>query len=670
MDTFSEKELERLKKLKQLRQLLQTILGSHLRLLIAVFLIILVAILVIVYVKAYLSPERYEAQAILHYRPEKSDNIPAENAQYVLQVLSKNAMRDQFLKQENINRNDKNERPGIKVMAIERNKNVDRFDIRVSARHWRQAIYLTNSFAEHCIKAYIAERTARLDEMENSLTREYEKNKQDLVRINSRKIDLGGGLQIVELERTRERLQRDLDDLLGKQHGLNEALQNQQTLCDKLAAEIARLNPALIDREKLKFLRAQKATLDKMDNEIMLAQNKYTEKNPTMINLMSDREAVVERLHKFMAENKITENDLNDLDAAADLVERLKKEQVELKILTKQKRESDDRIGGVTGKLKGVDANINRYRKNQPEIEALTLEASKIQEAQKKLSTHLAEIRKLRPLINEDLRIGETSHSAVALMPFSKKNIFVYIFSAISITMLLASLTVLLEFWMGRVSGVKELAIIPELRYLGTLPTSDKMLESERKKQMAFSTICHNFQMSETDHHIVLAGALPGGKLIPEIFESFEWSYAMAGKKTLAIDMVLANNFDYDVPPDIDTGIVVYSGSKGFLPVASKHYLAPAEQMLLKQDLEILRKSYDLIFIKHSASLRSDRLFFEQIFALCDSAVLAVGAKRTPRKLLRQLISLQRKTSLPIMTILSDSSPSTFNKNQSMEGEA
>ena len=92
--------------------------------------------------------------------------------------------------------------------------------------------------------------------------------------------------------------------------------------------------------------------------------------------------------------------------------------------------------------------------------------------------------------------------------------------------------------------------------------------------------------------------------------------------------------------------------------------------MLLKQDLELLCKSYDLIFIKHSASLRSDRLFFEQIFALCDSAILAVGAKRTPRKLLRQLTALQRKTSLPIMTILSESSPREFNKDQSMEGEA
>jgi len=223
---------------------------------------------------------------------------------------------------------------------------------------------------------------------------------------------------------------------------------------------------------------------------------------------------------------------------------------------------------------------------------------------------------------------------------------------------------------MGRVSGAKELAIIPELRYLGALPSSDAMFESERQEQMAFSTICHNFQMSETEHHIVLAGALPGGKLIPALFESFEWSYAMAGKKTLCIDMVLANNFDYDIPPNIDTGIVVYSGGKGFLPVVSKHYLSPSEQMLLKQDLEILCKSYDLIFIKHSASLRSDRLFFEQIFSLCDSAVIAVGAKKTPRKLLRQLTTLQRKTSIPIMTILSDSSPDAFNKNQSMEGEA
>jgi len=233
--------------------------------------------------------------------------------------------------------------------------------------------------------------------------------------------------------------------------------------------------------------------------------------------------------------------------------------------------------------------------------------------------------------------------------------------------MLFASLTVLLEFVLGKVSGPQELAIIPELRFLGSLPSSKELFGSKRKEQMAFSTICHNFQMSDTEHHIVLTSTLPGGKLISALFEAFEWSYAMAGKRTLEIDMVLADNFDYEEYPPADTGIIIYSGGKGFLPVTSKHYLSPSEQMLLKQDLEILRNSYDLIFIKHAASLRSDRLFMDQIIAMCDGALFVIGAKKTPRKLLRQLIDLQRKTALPIMTILSESKTSGKNKPQEEE---
>ena len=99
-----------------------------------------------------------------------------------------------------------------------------------------------------------------------------------------------------------------------------------------------------------------------------------------------------------------------------------------------------------------------------------------------------------------------------------------------------------------------------------------------------------------------------------------------------------------------------YSGGKGYLPVVSSHYLSPAEMMLLKQDLEILRKSYDLIFIRHFVSLRKDRLFLEQILDLCDGAVFAVGANKTPRKCLRRLITFHRQTQLPVMTILSESS--------------
>ena len=110
MDTFSEKELERLKKLEQLRRLLQTILGSHIRLLIVGFVVILALILTLTYLRAVHSPKRYEAQAILYYYPKQTGNIQAYNAKYVLQVLSRNDLRHQFLL-ENAHLGDNNDTP-------------------------------------------------------------------------------------------------------------------------------------------------------------------------------------------------------------------------------------------------------------------------------------------------------------------------------------------------------------------------------------------------------------------------------------------------------------------------------------------------------------------------------------------------------------------------------
>ena len=153
-----------------------------------------------------------------------------------------------------------------------------------------------------------------------------------------------------------------------------------------------------------------------------------------------------------------------------------------------------------------------------------------------------------------------------------------------------------------------------------------------------------------------MVGTLPGSKIPSEMFDAFEWNYAMAGKRMLTLNMVLANSFnDPDYVCD-DLSIITYSGSKGYLPVTSKRLLAPTEVELLKRDLQTLRKSYDLIMIRHSASLRRDLLFIEQIATLCDGSVVAVGAGKTRRKSLRLLSAIHEKTKLPIMVILSDSS--------------
>lgn len=661
MDTFSEKELERLKKLKQLRQLLQTILGSHIRLLIVIFLVILGAIMSIVYLKAMYSPERYEAQAILYYRPEKTLNIPAEDGKYVLQILSKSTLQNQFINENSsVQSGNSSTRPKITVAAIERNKKVERFDIRVSSRYRGNAIALTNAFAERCIAAYTEARTASLREMERSLKSKYEEISEELRHIDSEKNAMGVPLQSNALDKEFELLRQKLSDQRVEHTRLNITIGGLEKQCARLERKQAALNPALISNEKI--LKELIASLKKLDDEIMLAENMYTEQNPKLLALLSRRNAIRERLRKFMDEKKIAEDDFGHFEETVEITAALKNMQKEL-----EKRREEMRV--LTEEIKESETQFARLRDIMPRLQNLNRLYANALESQKRLRSHLAELNTLLPLVKDDLRIGTAPTSASGLMPFSKKNVFVYVFAAISLTLLLASLTVLFEFWIGRVSSADELAIIPELRFLGSLPSSKEMFESKRHEQMAFSTICHNFQVSENEHHIVLAGTLPGGKLMPALFEAFAWSYAMAGKKVLEIDMMLADNFDYEAYPPSDTGIVIYSGGKGFLPVVSKHYLSPSEQMLLKQDLETLRNSYDLIFIKHAVSLRNDQLLLEQLIALCDGALLVIGAKKTLRKQLRQLIDLQKKTGLPIMTILSEKSSGSANVPEKLEEE-
>ena len=658
MDTFSEKELERLRKLEQLRRLLQTILGSHLRALVAVFVVILTAILGTVYIKAIYSPERYEAQVILYYYPKQTKNISSYNAKYVLQVLARSTLRQQFLQENGFYGDDKKQAiPKLMVAAIEqRNRNVDHFDIRVSSRYKSIAIDLTNAFAEYCIRAYIDDRTANLQEMKNSLLKKKNDIFMNIQRLDREKSALGAPLNSHAMEKEHEHLRARLTELQSAHTKLSLAIGSLVNRCATLKKKQEQLNPELIANEKV--LRDQINAMKKIDQEIMLAENLYTEHNPKMIALISRRDTMRERLKKFMGEKKINDNDFEHFEETVELSASLKSAQDEL-----ENRREEMQV--LSRELKETSERLDRLSEIMPRVSMINQQYANLQDSLNKLDASISDINYLMPLVREDLRMNEPAVAAYGMMPFSKKNIFVCVFAAISLTMVLASLTVLLEFWIGRVSSEKELAAIPEFCYLGNLPASERMFESKRQEQIVFSSICHNFQTTDIEHHIVLAGALPGGRLISSIFEAFEWSYAMAGKRTLTIDMVLADNFDYEAYPPGDTGIIIYSGGKGFLPVVSKHYLSPSELMLIHQDLEILRKSYDLIFIRHSSSLRHDRLFLEQIVGVCDGALLAIGAKKTSRKDLRRLTQLHKKTKLPIMTILSGSTlkPSVHHAN-------
>ena len=154
----------------------------------------------------------------------------------------------------------------------------------------------------------------------------------------------------------------------------------------------------------------------------------------------------------------------------------------------------------------------------------------------------------------------------------------------------------------------------------------------------------------------LLMGSLPGGELSPEFVQAFAEDCSMGDRKVLVLNLVPAEGFKIPVERDLHrAAIAVYSNSKGYgyLPVSNLHSLESEEERKLRHDLLLLQKVFDLVCIVQNVPLSQDGMFLRQVSMMCDGAILAVGAKKTPRRLVRQLQENQSKVGLLVMTILS-----------------
>ena len=79
-------------------------------------------------------------------------------------------------------------------------------------------------------------------------------------------------------------------------------------------------------------------------------------------------------------------------------------------------------------------------------------------------------------------------------------------------------------------------------------------------------------------------------------------------------------------------------GAKAWFAVASLKALSPSETRLLAEDVAILRRRFDVVALRCARPITSD-IFLRQTLELAEACVFHVGARRTPRRLLRRLVA-------------------------------
>ena len=659
MEETTDKELERLRQLDQLRKLIQMILGGRLIFLLIVFVILLTGTMAMIYLRVTRSPARYIARLSLHYYPKQTGKIKTYEHKFLLQMFNRPALRKNFvsaLRKKEYG----NPRPsGAVAVKVDTKRNSHSFSIQVKAKTEQEAVLFTNLFAKVCIKEYCHERTQDLKRWEDVL----QKKKQDIYKqiqqINVKKENLIRPLQVVSPEKDYDRMRLGLADQQAEQTKLEFMLSNLKARQKRQAEIMAQINPKLLLKEK--EIKEQTALLKQLDKEIEVAQELYTELNPKMMALISRRKQLGEKFDTFMKTNNLSKKDLDQIELADKLSN-------ELKTLTTEVETKQEELRVLNGELERNQKRFDELKRIMPNYQVLNQHAASFGDSLQKLDESIADINYMLLVVKDDLFATDQAETAIASKPLRKRNLAIGAFAAFSLTAFAAALVVVLEFFFGKLSGDQEIKLFPEFHHIGNLPSKESLFHSKIQKEMVYNALCRELQVCQPEQHVVLTGALPGAKIIQDFFDECEKIYAMAGKEVLILDIVLADEVDQEISED--TLFIIHHGSRGHLPLASRKFFSPMELSLLKDDLDHLRSKYDLIFIRHSASLRHDRLFLEQIAPLCTGALIAAGYRKTPRKSLRMMAAAQRKTGLLFMTIMTDSFAKHVQKNLKLEVES
>lgn len=647
MDTYKENEERQLQRLEELQRTCKSILSSHVVLLVTIGLLVAAAFLTMFYLRARNSTSRFTAQVALHYQPKSTQNVQPYNDKYVMHILAREAVRHQFIESLNASL-DTDNNTGPKNIQIEQTfRQTNYFVVSLSAATEKDAVAFVNMFAELCILAYTDERMAYLESWKNVLEQNRNEFAAKIKENNDKMAQVEMKAVVLAPEKNYEFLQNRLTSEranLAKQEAALRAMEQQYKALEDSRGDIL---PGLLPN--IGRIHKYQAELAGLEQELRKLRELYTDRNPKVKAVETRRLETEKEFHAFLEQNGLGVADMAFLESAPAVIKELDRVSEELESMRSVYEVQKELVASLNNDLESFVVNY-------PKRQELIRQQEKYASSMEKLDKTIMDINYLMPLVKNDLFIGERAQDAKEKLPFTKETISVTLLASVAITGIFALMLLVSGYFYGKVVSEEELDGLSGLRYLGIHPTANSKFEEGSSERLFFSGISHQFNMVKPLPKTLLMGSLPGGELSPEFVQAFAEDCSMGDRKVLVLNLVQAEGFKIPVERDLHrAAIAVYSNSKGYgyLPVSNLHSLESEEERKLRHDLLLLQKVFDLVCIVQNVPLSQDGMFLRQVSMMCDGAILAVGAKKTPRRLVRQLQENQSKVGLLVMTILS-----------------
>ena len=643
MDDVTESELEQLKKFETFRKVATAVAMRIFWVPIVVFVLAFVTLFVIVGRRARYA-ERFEAHAVLFFRPHDTEHAKAATADEVVQILLRRTLREKLADRLAGGSSSEGYRSQIaRTTDFIVDENNDRiFHIVARTSTAERAVERANAFAQVCLEEYALYRNVDLD----VLLKTAEENRAELLRrladLDKEEDELN---RKSKLSQPRQELARLNDALLQQKTSLSEAnvrLSRERSQQQKLEHEIGATPKAILDG--LEMLKTLLTDVDKADATVSDATTRYTERNPKLIVARERFAKLKEKCDAFCRDHGIERIDLMTVEKVEELLKSL----AEAKSRTSLAQETTE---ALQSEIQKNEAEVKRLQDIAPAFERIQKRREAFQRSLTEVDNVLSDVRYQKLAIPRDLMLIEPVRvpEETPLITTKKLVLVVMLSGAAGGGAAVLLLMLLLVF--GRVHDVREVSYHSEFIALGSLPPANRTFVSEQDENRTLEGIYYRFSGAVGDVRRVLVGRLPRGEFSPALQRAFDWNCALGGKRLLRVEVVPSREFEMtdDMEP---LGGVVMGGNRAYFPVNDISRLSQSELALLENDVKTLGEKYDVFMFGRRQPFSEDSIFFDQMMNICECALLFVGARKTSRGALRAAALHQKAAEKPMCVVV------------------
>lgn len=632
VDDDDELEAERLgmQKLRVLRGIGLIIISKYILWAVLAAVVIFATVLTAIAHKVKVSKDRFESTSALIFCPKQNTKIRTMDGQEVMRVLSRYGVLRKLADALQLPP-DEVGRLGMDLSIQQELRQKNLFTLTAHAPTRDGAVKKINTYADLCIKEYVSYRMSDLETwMETILVRKKEIQDQ-ISKLEAKESELNHKYGVSNPEGEADRIARVIGD---RRQALVEArlqLASVQLKCKKYTKELGNVSSNAM--EHADSVRAYLDRQFKNEDELNNLRHMYGEENPRFKIALEKRDANIREFKEFLIKTGIKDTSGLSFTKYVGLQEKLRDEEARAELLQQSVDALDRERESLEMKQQALLGILPEFERNSRQRENLrhTLDG---------LEDTLSDIRYLESTCGADLSQIEPAQNASGKAPFGGKSIAVSLFATAVLVGGTMFLLIVFEFRYGRIRGVNEVAVHPDVRVLGTLPSNDDFRDENEARKVC-GGIFYLYHR-ECKKGLVFVGMLSGSQWSRQLESSFDWNFGMSGEKSITLQLV--NAIGFVEPEDAEyVGLVVKSGREAWMPVTDSAALSPGEMEMLESSVKLLFEEYDTVFLKRRDPVRKGEIFLTQILGICDHAMLFVGAKLSRRRDLQVVLDTPRR---------------------------